>query len=232
MAESPANEAFRDVYFRDSRPPHQIQAHFEGVLGTLFRPEFQGSKLVFRAAAKLTGCPYGLELRFDAALPNQNCYTLKIHASWANLPPDSHAFFRNSFEHWVTYWTKPLQIASAPEDDEGSTERYRALAEQTLAMEAQLSTVAAVQDALLAQMRKGATFSTAHKEGGTILRWQGSHFTRTDFGESDLKQTFDDDSTFLTFVHAFYDWDTSSHVYPNKVSELDAWKLILRKLSP
>ena len=37
-----------------------------------------------------------------------------------------------------------------------------------------------------------------------------------------------DEASFLAYLRKFYDWQTSSHVYPEKVSELDAWKIILR----
>ena len=35
---------------------------------------------------------------------------------------------------------------------------------------------------------------------------------------------------FLTALRRFYDLETSKNIYPNKVSEFDAWKLILRLL--
>jgi hypothetical protein len=231
MADQPATEAHREFHFRDHRAPQQIQAHFENVLTTLFRPGFEDSKLVFRGAVKQAGCPYALALHFDAALQLLNCYTLEIHADWGKLPVQSHDYFRNSFESWVQYWTKPFSSSPAPEEGEGSAERYRQFAEPVMAVDDRLSTVAAVQRELLAQMRAGATLSTAHHEGGTVLRWQGSQFTRTDYGESDERQSFDDDAAFLAFVRSFYDGQTSSNVYPDKVPEVDAWKIILGQLS-
>lgn len=41
---------------------------------------------MFHGAAKLTGCAYDLTLRFDAALPEINCYTLQMHANWGDFP--------------------------------------------------------------------------------------------------------------------------------------------------
>jgi hypothetical protein len=79
-------------------------------------------------------------------------------------------------------------------------------------------------------MRQGATFSTAHKEGGTVISFRGGRFISADYGESEAVKTFGDEASFLVFLRQFYDWDTSSNVYPNKVSEFDAWKLMLRLL--
>jgi len=38
------------------------------------------------------------------------------------------------------------------------------------------------------------------------------------------------DAEFLEALRRFYDWETSVNVYPEKVTDLVAWKLILRLL--
>ncbi len=193
----------------------------------MLRPEFDGAKLVFRAAARVTGCPYSFALSFDAALPETNCYTLRIDASWANLPATHHDYFRRSFDSWQQFWTKPLNLAPKPDAGEGVGREYSVLARDAVAMEAQLSTVEAIQRRLLSRIREGAQLSTAHKEGGTNIRWQGSSFTRSDYGESDESAVFADDASFLAFVRRFFDSKVS---YPDRVPELDAWRLILRQV--
>ena len=88
--------------------------------------------------------------------------------------------------------------------------------------------MAAIQEAILDEMRRGGRYATANKEGGTNLGWHESHWVRADYGESDLIETFEDDASFLVFLRKFYDWETSRNVYPAKVSDFDAWKLIWR----
>ena len=41
---------------------------------------------------------------------------------------------------------------------------------------------------------------------------------------------FSSESEFLEVLRKFYDWETSKNVYPEKVSDFVAWKLMLRLL--
>jgi len=225
-----ANEAYCEVYFRDSRPPHEIQFQLESTLMTLFQPYRDGSKLILVGAVRMAGCPYSFQLRFDAALLTTNAYTIRISTSWEALPAEHHDYFRRTSESWFKYWTQPFKSAPPPAPGEGSEQRYRAIEEQSLNAESHLTDAASVQREILAEMHKGKYFSTAHKEGGTNIRWRAGRYTRADYGESEETETFSDEASFLAFLRKFYDWETSSHVYPNKVSDFDAWKLILRKL--
>ncbi len=208
MACDELREARCEIHFRDPRPPHEIQFQLESTLVTLFQPSHDGSKLLFQGAVKFTGCPYLFELRFNAALPNSNCYALRISACWDKLPAQNHDYFRRSSESWFQYWTKPFQQAAPPDPEEGSVERYRMLEEQALTAETHLTSVGSVQQAILSEMRKGGHFSTAHKEGGTVIRWRGSQFVSADYGESEETRKFSDDASFLLYLRQFYDWET------------------------
>ena len=153
-----------------------------------------------------------------------------MHASWAGLPPANREYNLQSSASWFKHWTREFKSSPPPDPAEGSVERYRLLAEETLAAEAHLPDVTAVQQAILTAMSKGATFSTAHKEGGTRISRQGARFVRADYGESDRVETFNGEADFLAFIRKFYDWETSKSVYPDKVPDFDAWRLILRLL--
>jgi hypothetical protein len=224
-------EAHREISFRDPRPPQEIQFQLERTLVTLFRVNYQGARLSFHGATKLAGCPYEFDLRFDAALSQTNCYSLSIGACWANFAADYSDYFRRAFDSWFQFWTKPFEQAAQPDPAEWSAERYRSLAEQAMAAESHLIDVGCVQQAILSEMRRGRYFSDVHKEGGTTIRWLDSRFVRADYGESDATETFDDEASFLEFLRRFYFMETSKAVYPEKVPELDAWKLILRLLN-
>ena len=79
-------------------------------------------------------------------------------------------------------------------------------------------------------MKAGGRFSTSHKEGGTNISWNGEQFVRSDHGDHPDHRTFASEAEFLQGLRMFYDWETSANVYPEKVSDLVAWKLILRLL--
>ena len=53
---------------------------------------------------------------------------------------------------------------------------------------------------------------------------------RTDVGDYPDHRTFASEAEFLDMLRKYYDWETSKNVYPEKVSDLVAWKLILRLL--
>lgn len=82
-------------------------------------------------------------------------------------------------------------------------------------------------------MRGGATFSTAHKEGGTVISRKGGAFIRQDYGESAAREEFPDEAAFLAFLRRFYDWETArSYPAGKPPTEADRWHLMLRLLLP
>lgn len=67
-------------------------------------------------------------------------------------------------------------------------------------------------------------------EGGTVLCWNGEHFMRSDYGDHPDTIVSASESEFLEALRKFYAWETSKNAYPEKVSELVAWRLMLRLL--
>lgn len=226
----PVISATRQIHFRDRRPPHEIQFALERELMTLLQTSVEDSHLTFRAAAKINSVPYRVLLRLEAALFLTNCYLLQFEAAENDLSAAPPAARGKYLDGWLDLWTRNFIPKPAPEPGEGSAERARKLAEQSLAAEAHLTDVSAVQQAILAKLREGATYSTAHKEGGTNISFQGGHFVRADYGESSHVEKFPDEAAFLKFLRQFYDWETSRGTHPEKTSEYAAWKLILRLL--
>ncbi|MFO1502076.1 MAG: hypothetical protein U1G07_27505 [Verrucomicrobiota bacterium] len=218
------------LHFRDPRPPQEIQFLLERALMTLLPPALEEGKLVFRANAKISGTQYSLTLKYEGALPRVHAYSLRAEASWGDQDPQRYEAGRKSAESWFGFWTREFRPCSPPSPGEGSTTRYRSFSEATLEAEAALSSVEAVQQAIVAAMKAGASFATAHKEGGTNIRWLGGRFVRADYGESEERREFRSEAEFLQFLRQFYDWETSRNTYPAKVSDLAAWRLILRLL--
>ena len=219
----------QQVHFRDSRSPHEIKVQLERDLMTLFWPHWNGPQFSFKGEVK-SGIPTRFELRFDAAFSWINCYAFRVESSWTSLPAGRQGGNASSLASWFKFWTRDFKICEPTEPGEGSAERYRILVEQALSAESDLVDAGAVQQAILAALRGGASFSTAHKEGGTTIKARGRQFIRADYGESSHLETFDDETAFLTFLRKFYDWETSKGFYPDKAPEFEAWKLILRLL--
>jgi hypothetical protein len=217
------------LHFRDQRPPHLIQFALERHLMTLFDASIE-DRLTMTANAKVVGAQYAFELRFEAALPNTNCYSLRVAASWADAAATHHDYYRKTADSWFAYWTRDFQPADPPAADAGSSARYPELCTAALSAEAHLDTVPALQQAIVTAMKSGGRFTTSNKEGDTNITWNGSRFARVDTGDYPDAVVFPSELEFLKALRQFYDWETSKNVYPEKVSDLVAWRLILRLL--
>ena len=225
-----ATGAKRSLHFRDKRPPHEIQFALERELMTLFAAAMDNGRLAMLAKANVVGGRYFFELRFEAALLLKNCYSLRVETSWAEQAATHHDYYRKTSDSWFSHWTRDFMAASPPDADAGSPERYQKLCNAALNAEAHLDSVSAVQQAIVAALKRGASFATAHKEGGTNIYWKNERFIRSDYGDSPGQQEFVSEAEFLKFLRQFYDWETSKNIYPNKVSDFEAWKLLLRLL--
>ena len=124
----------------------------------------------------------------------------------------------------------PFQGCSPPVAGAGSAATYQRLCEASLRAEVHLDTIPALQQAIVGAMKQGAFFSTSDKEGDTRISWRGGRFVRIRSGENPGHEEFASEDEFLIALRRFYDLETSKNIYPNKVSEFDAWKLILRLL--
>ena len=225
-----ATSAKRLLHFRDHRPPHAIQFALERDLMTLFTAAMQNDRLIMVATAKVVGAQYAFELRFVAAMPHINCYSLQVETSWADAAPTHHDYYRHTADSWFRFWTRDFQPADPPVAEQAPSERYQNMCAASLNAEAHLDSVPALQQTIVAAMKRGARFTTSHKEGGTNLSWNGEHFVRSDHGDYPDHITYASEGHFLDALRKFYDQETSQNVYPEKVSDLVAWKLILRLL--
>lgn len=70
--------------------------------------------------------------------------------------------------------------------------------------------ISAVQQEILAALRAGAEFRTAHKEGGTTIRWQRGRFVRQDYGDWSERAEYTDEAAFLAFLERFFEWESRS----------------------
>lgn len=225
-----ATSAIRLLHFRDQRPPHEIQFALERDLMVLFTASLQNGRLTMTAGPKVVGARYDMELCFEAALPHTNCYSLRVETSWADAAATHHDYYRHTADTWFAHWTRGFIPADPPAAEEGTSERYQRICAAALNAEAHLDSVPALQQTIVAAVKQGARFSSSHKEGGTNITWNGQHFVRSDYGDYPDHITYATEADFLDALRKFYDSETSKNVYPDKVSELVAWRLMWRLL--
>ena len=220
------------LHFRDPRPPHEIQFALERDLMTLFTAMVTHGQLHLRAKANVNGADYEFELCFLAALPAENYYLLRTDVSWPSPSSANDDYFRKTSNSWIQLWTRELTPANPPAPDSGSTEIYEQLCQTALKAEAHLDSVAAIQQAVIAGLKRGGSFANSHKEGGTNITWRIDRFVRSDYGDDpDLKE-YRDEAEFLAMLRQFCSFDLTRHAGREPRSELDSWKLILRRMSP
>ena len=223
----------RVLHFRDRRPPQDVQFALERTLMSLFRPAPMDGKWCLRTKATVNGWPYTFELRLDAALREENAYSLRVETSWASWAGKSAThvdYQRKSSVSWFAMWTRELKPANPPAAKAGSPTRYRELAEAALQSESSLDSVAAIQQVIVAAMQRGASFRTSDKESDTSIFWRDGRFRRSDSGDYPSFKIFADEAEFLNALRQFYDVTVTRNAGPDKPTDVDAWKLILRLL--
>ncbi len=230
--EESATGATRVLYFGDKRPPHEVQFAMERELRTLFTPSLEDGKLCLRAKATVVGANYDFLLRFEAALPDWNCYSLRAIVLWGELPSDHADYYRKTAGSWFASWTSVFVAANRPLVNEGSAVRYRQLCEEGLNAEKQLDSIAAIQQTIIAAIKGGARFCDSHKEGGTNICWKGERFVRSDYGDYPAEQQFTDEIEFLKMLRQFCHWDVTRNSGKDQLSEIDTWRLIMRRMDP
>lgn len=226
-----ATRLHHQLHFRDKRPPHLVQFALERELMVLFTAAMEGERLQFRACANVNGANYEFVLRFVAALPRDNCYLLCTDVSWADQPPTCHDHFRPTANSWLELWTRDLMPATPASVREGSRERYRQYCDATLQAERHLDSAAAVQRAIVAGMKHGGSFGTSHKEGGTSIYWHDGKFIRSDYGDYPDLREFTEEADFLNMLRQFCRFDVRRNTSREPLTELNEWKLILRRMS-
>lgn len=223
--------ATRVLHFRDKRPPHEVQFALERLIRTLFTPSMEEGMMCLRARANIVGADYGFLLRFEAALPEWNCYSLRAKALWGELPFAHAEYYRKTAGSWFAHWTSEFIAANSPIASEGSAERYLHLCKQALTAEEHLDSVAAIQQTIVTAMKNGASFYDSHKEGDTKIFWKWERFIRSDIGDYPDERHFNDEGDFLKMLYQFCHWDATRNFDKDQLSEIDTWRLILRRMS-
>ncbi len=244
----------RETYFWYDRGPFQAKFDLEKLTGILLKLDRSSEdKLVYRGSSVTGATTHVVEVRFEAVLPRVP-YIVK--------PPTDPREYRNLFllrvetsapKKWYTenelkesaaktfdYWTLRLPCGSQTIAwADASREFYEQQAKEAIDQELELASrledpvpIIALQKTVLAALRDGKQFRTAHKEGGTILSFNGAKFMRENYGEEPSVTEFASDQEMIDCIRRFYDWDSRKDTYPHRPSELDVWKYIQRQLLP
>ncbi len=219
----------RVLHFCDRRAPHEMQFALERKLMALFTPRVHDGRLRLSAVAHVNGVRFDVELGFDAALERENHYRLKVSASWDEAET-YRDYFRNSSDSWFSLWVRDLMPMSPAPRNIGLQERYAQLREAALAAERHLDSVPAVQRAIVEGVMRGGSFAESHKEGGTNIYWRVDRFVRSDYGESSEQAEFRNDADFLKMLWNFCRLAVTRSAEKRAPTELEAWKLILRRM--
>ncbi len=230
--EESATGSTRVLHFRDNRAPQQVKSTLEREVRTLFTPTMEHGVLCLRATAIVVGADYDFLLRFEAALLEKNCYSLRMDVSWAAQASNNDAYYRQTSGSWFARWTGDFMAANAPLANESSAQHYRQLCDETFNFEQELDSVPAIQQTILAAVKRGATFRTSHKEGDTKIYWKNGRYVRSDYGDYPDEQPFRDDTEFLKMLYQFCRWDVTRNSGKDQLSEIDTWRLILRRMDP
>lgn len=99
-------------------------------------------------------------------------------------------------------------------------------------MDMALDEVTTIQQTILQAMRDGATYSTAHKEGGAVIRFHARRFVYAEYGDYETRREFASDTEFLAFLREFFEYRIVRPAGSAAVSEADAWRQILQQLEP
>jgi hypothetical protein len=208
-----------------------VQFSLERELMVLFASSVDSGRLRLTASGDVNGARYVFALRFEAALPHVNCYSLQIDTSWEAEPATHVDYYRKTSDSWFELWTRDLMMAPPPDPDDGLEDRYQDLVGAALVAEQHLDSVSAIQREILTAMQHGRRFATSHKEGGTDIFWRDGVFVRSDHGDTSQIVKYRDEAEFLTSLRQFCQWEVARHAIEAR-SEFDVWKLILRRLRP
>ncbi len=221
----------RELHFCDRRAPHEVRFALERDLRALFTARMDGEQLRMNATADVNGVRYDFDLHFIAALERDNHFMLRVVASWGDAGPNLE-YLRKSSDGWFSMWTRDLMKASPPSPDDLMAARYRQFCGDALNAERHLDSVPAVQQAIVDGVKRGGSFGDSHKEGGTNIYWRDGKFVRSDYGDYPDFQIYRDETEFLQKLWLFCQFDITRSAGKQGLPELDAWKLILRRMSP
>ncbi|MGA2665515.1 MAG: hypothetical protein ABSF83_11265 [Nitrososphaerales archaeon] len=227
------------AYFFGSANVLQTKFDIEKVVRVLLeRDAAQTERLTFSGSDIPPFLGRDVRLRFEAALPEGNWYSLQLSA-WVPRAWYTEDEFRKNADTAFEFWTRNLQTAPSPGNaDPASRELYDQRVHAALEEEARLAgekedqePVTALKQEILAELRRGRSFRTSHSEGGTTIYFDGKTFVHSTYGEQESLDVLATDDEALESIRALYDWDSRKDSFPHPTPDLEVWRFIQRKLT-
>jgi hypothetical protein len=226
------------TYFWSSSDPFEVKFEVEKTIGLLLATvTAQTPQLTYSGSDDPPYIGREVHLRFEAALPNRNWYSLHVTA-WVPRTWYTEAEFRanadRSFGHWI------LGLQTAPTlglMDAASQELYDQRVRESVDKEERRANekedpapVAAIKQEILAALRNGRSFRTAHHEGGTSISFDGKTFVCSEYGEVESLKILGTDDEALDRINQLYDWESRKSSFPHRPPELEVWGFTWRQL--
>jgi hypothetical protein len=238
--EESATRVAYHLHFCDTRSPHKVKSLLERDVRVIFTPAVvdetlaplttHDKKLRFLGNATVLGANYKFQLTFEDAFPTLNSYSLQMDVSWGGHDFAYNEYQRKSSESWFRLWTQEFSSTNRDLAVGGSLQLYRQRCDEAYKAEQELKSVDSIQGVIVDAMKRGASFRTSHKEGGTNIYWKNGRYVRSDYGDYPSEQVFEDVDRFLEILRHFCNWDVTCHSATGSVSEIDAWRLIYRRM--
>ena len=223
-----------EALFVDKSRPLDVKFRVEKATGCLLeRDGREEPRIVFRGSSPPPDFAKTITVTLLAAEPGRGLYSFHCQASVTSQWTTEERF-QAATDRAFDYWCGKLQVST--ERFAGDHGVYEEWLRDTIERESQKApedteAIAAVQQEIVAALKRGMRFATAHKEGGSTIGFHLGGFYREDYGEDPASIRYSE-ADFLTAIRSFYDWDSRRDHYPHRPPELDVWKFILGQLRP
>jgi hypothetical protein len=225
------------TYFWSSSDPFEVKFEIEKTIGLLLTGDkAEIGKLTYSGSDNPPFIGRNVQLRFEAALPEGNWYSLHV-AAWVPRTWYTEAEFLGNADKAFATWIHNLQTAPALGPLEASRELYDQRVRDAVDKETRranekedMAPVEALKQEILAALRNGMSFRTAHHNGGTSIYFDGKAFVRSEYGELESLEVLGTEDEALKRIRDLYDWESRKDTYPHPPPELEVWRFIQRQL--
>jgi hypothetical protein len=226
------------TYFWRAGGPFEVKFEMEKTLGLLLgRDTTQTAQLTYSGSDIPPTVGREVQLRFEAALQEGNWYSLRVKA-WVPRAWYTQAEFRAYAERSFGYQTRDLQTApTLGVLDASLRELYDRRVQEAVDGEARRGAekedpalTTALQKEILAGLRDGKSFRTAHHEGGTSIYFDGKDFVCSKHGEEESFEVLGTEGEALDRIKQLYDWESRKGSFPHLPPESEVWRFIRRQL--
>jgi hypothetical protein len=227
------------TYFWSSSDPFEARFGVEKTMRLLLASvKAQSPQLTYSGSDDPPFIGREVQLRFEAAIPNGNWYSLHVNA-WVPRTWYTEAEFLDNADKSFAFWIRSLQTApTLGLLDAASRELYDQRVHEAMDKEARRADekedpapVMALKEEILAALRNGMSFRTSHHEGGTSILFDGKSFVCSEHGEVESSKILGTDDEALDRIRQLYDWESRKESFPHRPPELEVWGFIRRQLT-